>query len=171
MLNYEKMDEVIDDLGKCAENLQELSAIQEKFDEALGQLSETVKEIGNERESVERIQSAFEDVQNTYRSIDANIATVLQDYKKLHSAFEYIELELKKNDSALREMHDGLEKSLREIQDGQAQAAAAGKELQAELKNELAGTKRRSKITMSSVFAGIGLSVACLVLSIVALLI
>lgn len=112
MLNYNKMDEVLINLETQADNLKSLSETQTHFENALDKLSQNLNEIQIEREQVEQLVKSVEGLENTHKAIDDKIETVLQDYKKLHSSFEYIELELKKNTSAVNEIQSDLNKEI-----------------------------------------------------------
>lgn len=144
------MDEILNNLETQADGLKSLSKLQESFENALGDLSQVVKDIQTERENVEKIADSIKDLESIHASTDRKIETVLQDYKKLHSSFEYMELELRKNASLLEDNCNELKK---EIQEGVANI-----------------NKRNKKITIG-VFVGIGFSITTFVLSIVGLLI
>lgn len=144
------MDEILNNLETQADGLKSLSKLQEAFENALGDLSQVVKDIQTERENVEKIADSIKELESIHASTDSNIETVLHDYKKLHSSFEYMELELRKNASLLEDNRNELKK---EIQEGVANI-----------------NKHNKKITMG-VFVGIGFSITTFVLSIVGLLI
>ena len=150
MINYNKMDEVLNNLERQAEDLRSLSKEQEAFEKALGELSQLHKDIQTEREKVETIADAIKNIESAHASIDRNIETVLQDYKKLHSSFEYLELELRKNACLMGEVQDKLKN---EIQEG--------------VKNV---NKRNNRIAIG-VYIGVGFSIATFILAIVGLLI
>lgn len=151
MLNYDKMDEVLDNLDKAADSLKQVSELQTKFDNALGGVQKTIDEIKTENANVERMIAAVQELSLTHKSISDNIETILQDYKKLHSAFEYLELELKKNASAVNEVQKELNLGLRMT------ASFAD-----ETKKELTITKERDKKMKFAIFTGIGISIITL---------
>ena len=151
MLNYDKMDEVLNNLDGAADSLKQVSELQAKFDKALDEVQEAVTGIKTENTNVERLIGAVKELSLTHKSISDKIETILQDYKKLHSAFEYLELELKKNASAVNEIQKELNLSLRMT------ASFAD-----ETKNELAVAKERDKKFKFAIFAGIGISIITL---------
>ncbi len=124
MLNYDKMDDVLKNLDECVDDIKEISKTQEtlegialKMNEAIFQINDTKNIILKNVENIELIEKKHED-------IERNIESVLQDYKKIHSAFEYVEIETKKTTAQLEalkinqeEKIDGLKRTLEEIEE------------------------------------------------------
>ena len=196
MLNYDKMDEVLDNLEACADNLKNFSQTQTQFDKALEALSLTFNQIKEEKAKIEELIASVKQIEDTHNSIDEKIAVVLQDYKKLHSSFEYLELELKKNTAAISEINNALTKDLQakfeQLESKFTEQTSAVSKILYDLKNdlqavnalavenknaihnvesELSDSKRRNKGLKMAVFAGIGISIITLVVSIVGLFI
>lgn len=157
MLNYDKMDEVLNNLEAQADDLKKLSKTQEQFENALNDLAHTIENITQilnnikvERENIEKLVESVEKLETAHQSIETKIETVLQDYKKVHSSFEYIELELKKNTAAVAEIQSELKKDLH---------------------NELESVKRNNRKLSFGIIASVGVSIVSLILAIVNLII
>lgn len=167
MLNYNKMDEVLNNLEAQVDNFKSLSSVQEKFEGALSELSQSLAAIKIEREQVERLVNSITELETTHKEIDGKIETVLQDYKKLHSSFEYLELELKKNIAIVNDIQNDIKKGTQDSNN----FFTENKNQMSKLQDELSNSKRNNKKLITSIFAGIGISILTLILSIVGLFI
>ena len=90
------MEKVIQDLNNYVEKLQKNAETQKKLDESIEELiriKENVKSIEN---TVDTYTKTLKEIENKHDTISNQFASVLQDYKKLHSAFELLDIELKK---------------------------------------------------------------------------
>lgn len=157
MLNYNKMDEVLNNLETQADSLKMLSKTQVQFENALSELAQILENIAllinnikAERKDAEILVDSVEKLEAAHNAIEVKIETVLQDYKKVHSSFEYIELELKKNTSAVAEIQRELEKDLHK---------------------EIESVKRTNRKLTFGIITGVGVSIVTLILAIVNLVI
>ena len=104
MLNYDKMDSVLQNLDDCVENMKNVSETQEKLEDALTKIETVVSELRESKTAMTTSVEAIEKIEKTHEDISLNIEAVLQDYKKIHSAFEFVELELKKTSSSIESL-------------------------------------------------------------------
>ena len=115
MLNYNKMDEVLNNLETQVDNFKNIVEIQARLEGVLGELSQVHSEIKNEREKSERFVVSVEGLESAHKAIDDKIETALQDYKGIHSNIELIEAEIEKNASEISELQSESKRSLQEI--------------------------------------------------------
>lgn len=115
MLNYNKMDEVLNNLETQVDNFKNIVEIQARLEGVLGELSQAHSEIKNEREKSERFVVSVEGLESAHKAIDDKIETALQDYKEIHSNIELIEAEIEKNASEISELQSESKRSLQEI--------------------------------------------------------
>ena len=113
MLNYNKMDEVLNNLETQVDNFKNIVEIQARLEGVLGELSQVHSEIKNEREKSERFVVSVEGLESAHKAIDDKIETALQDYKEIHSNIELIEVEM--NASEISELQSESKRSLQEI--------------------------------------------------------
>lgn len=96
MIDYKSMEKVIQDLNNYVDRLHETVKTQEKLDgtiEILVNLKNKIEEYNNE---VCQYTKKIEVLEEQHGFIKNQFETVLYDYKKLHSAFELLDIELKK---------------------------------------------------------------------------
>ena len=95
MLNYDKMDEVLNNLDKYANEVKSVSETQEKLDNTISKIDQTISNLNETKGTITSSAKTLENIENVHNKIEEDIVTVLQNYKKTNSAFEYLELELK----------------------------------------------------------------------------
>ena len=96
MINYNEMEKVIQDLNNYVEKIQKTTESQKRIDESVEQLEkikESIKEFAN---NVKQYTDSLQGIESKHETLITQFDTVLQDYRKLHSAFELIDIELKK---------------------------------------------------------------------------
>lgn len=102
------MDKVIEDLNNYVNKLQKTAESQKRLDETIDELLKiktNVKEIEN---TINDYTNSIQTLEQKHDVIKSQFATVLQDYKKLHSAFELLEIELKKTNVHQEKMQEFL---------------------------------------------------------------
>lgn len=111
MIDYKEMEKVIQDLNNYVEKLQKTSETQKKLDESIEELVKIKESIKDIEKAVGQYTKFLEELESKHDTIKSQFDTVLQDYKKLHSAFELLDIELKKINS----QNESFDKSLVEL--------------------------------------------------------
>ncbi len=112
MIDYNEMEKVIQNLNKYVEKLQKTSEVQNKLDESIEELVKIQENIENIKNEVGQYTTSLEKLESTHDTIKAQLDTILHDYKNLHSAFELLDIELKKINS----QNANFEKSLKDLE-------------------------------------------------------
>lgn len=108
MLDYNKMDNVLKNLEDATQNMKSVTELQEYLKGQICVLDEVRKEIEQSNISISNMLSIQEkgftnheeclhDIEERHKELNDKIDRVFEDYKKLNSAFELLELGLKRN--------------------------------------------------------------------------
>lgn len=111
MIDYKEMEKVIQNLNNYVEKLKNINETQSKLDDTILELIKIRDSIQNVKTTIDGYSKNIVELENRHNDIKTQIDTVLQDYKKLHSAFELLDIELKK----LNTRQESLEKILLDI--------------------------------------------------------
>ena len=124
MIDFKEMDKVVKDLNNYVEKLQKTEETQKQLMETIKELGEIKNSITNSENSINLNTKNIEELEKTHEAIKLQFDSVLQDYKKLHSAFELIDIELKKsetiNKDQLEQVKSLVEKTDRLLKDQEA---------------------------------------------------
>ena len=111
MIDYKEMENVIQNLNNYVEKLKNINETQSKLDNTIAELIKIQETIQNFKDIINDYSKNINELENRHNDIKSQFDTVLQDYKKLHSAFELLDIELKK----LNTRQENVEKSLIDI--------------------------------------------------------
>ncbi|PWM73353.1 MAG: hypothetical protein DBX59_05155 [Bacillota bacterium] len=161
MLNYDKMNSVLDNLDSCAESLSSIVDTQKTLETLSNKVESTISELKQNSNNIQEYTNSVAILEKAHFDISNKIDNVMQDYQKLHSAFEYLEIELKKTNSVLDTVKTELVNYIDTTQEKSITAIE-------ELKKEIKASKRKQKIAF---FIGLGGMIAILALSIIGLFI
>ena len=81
MLNYNKMDEVLNNLETQVDNFKNIVEIQARLEGVLGELSQVHSEIKNEREKSERFVVSVEGLESAHTAIKNQFSNHLSKRK------------------------------------------------------------------------------------------
>ena len=115
MLDYNKMDNVLKNLEDTTQNMKSVTELQEYLKEQISSLNEVKKEIEESNTSISNMLSIQEkgfidheeclhDIEERHKDLNDKIDRVFEDYKKLNSAFELLELGLKRNAALIEDV-------------------------------------------------------------------
>lgn len=96
MIDYKEMENVIQALNEYVLKLQKISSTQQKLDDSIKEFITIKSHMEIIKETIDKYTKTIETLENKHEDIKSQFDTVLQDYKKLHSAFELLDIELKK---------------------------------------------------------------------------
>jgi chromosome segregation ATPase len=113
MIDYKEMERVIQDLNSYVEKLHKTEETQKMLGDTINQLAELCNNIGYAENKIEQYTKVIVELESTHDVIKSQFDTVLQDYKKLHSAFELLDIELKKSNAK----YEGLQICMTEVRD------------------------------------------------------
>ncbi|MBR4002811.1 MAG: hypothetical protein IKI95_01910 [Clostridia bacterium] len=130
MIDYKEMEKVIQNLNLYVEKMQKISDSQQKMSEFVEELNRIKENIGLVEVSLNKYTKSIEELESKHETIKSQIDTVLQDYKKLHSTFELLDIRLKK----INVQNECFEKSITEL-----------KSLTIEIQKEVASIKTTQK--------------------------
>ena len=116
MINYNEMEKVIQDLNNYVEKLQKTTESQKKIDDSLVQLEKIKANINEIQETIKNYTESIKGIESNHKVLNSQVEEVLQDYKKLHSAFELLDIELKKINAKNENFEKLLQDSKNELQ-------------------------------------------------------
>ena len=96
MINYNEMEKVIQDLNNYVEKIQKTTESQKRIDESVEQLEKIKESISEIADNIKQYTDSIQGIESKHETLNSQVDIVLQDYKKLHSAFELLDIELKK---------------------------------------------------------------------------
>ena len=96
MIDYNEMEKVIKNLNEYVSKVQQMSKVQGKLDETLSGVSNIAESLSQIDNDLKDYSTTIAELEDKHRIITSQFDTVLQDYKKLHSSFELLDIELKK---------------------------------------------------------------------------
>lgn len=101
MINYDEMQKVIGDLNEYVEKMEAISETQKKLDCIVGEIGALKTSISEIEKTCGDYTSTITAILSTHNALETQVERVAEDYKKLHSSFELIEIELKKFDAKI----------------------------------------------------------------------
>lgn len=167
MINYNDMENVIQALNIYVDKMQNIADTQKKLDEAKAELSEVKTKIANSELKIEKYTEIIINLETKHDYIKSQFETVLQDYIKLHSAFELLNIEIKK----INIQNQTLEKSIEDLKSLTNETKRIISDIQQSQKETIKKQIRNAKITKICICTLITLTVAVLITSIIGLFI
>lgn len=96
MIDYKSMDNVIINLNHFADKLQKTVETQQKLNQVIDEVALIRDDVKKTEEVIEKYTISIKELEDEHNILNNQIEVILQDYKKLHSSFEFFEIELKK---------------------------------------------------------------------------
>lgn len=96
MIDLNEMKTTLEKVNEYIDKLQSMTEIQNILKTQAEHLAEAESRLLMIMQSIDDFNRISSSLENKYKDIDTKMNEILEDYRKVHSSFEYVELELKK---------------------------------------------------------------------------